>query len=83
MGKNTWKVIGIISIVINILFLAGFVWAMNLGNESIDNERNCYYDFCDVDNIESPAYNYHYDEYNEVCYCYNEYNEIIQETYLG
>ena len=83
MGKNTWKIIGIISIVINILLISGFIWTMKLGNESIDNDNSCYYDVCDVDNLNSASYHYYYDNAEKVCYCYDEYYEIIEQTYLG
>lgn len=83
MDKKGWKIFAIISIVVNILLISGFFWGLSSVNESIENDNFCYYDFCDVDNDESPAYMYIYDEYEKVCTCYNEYNEIIQETYLG
>jgi len=81
MGKETWRVLAIISIIVNILFVVLLIWGINLADTEIENENICYYDVCDVDNVDSPSYDY--DFINGVCYCYNQTNHIIQEAYLG
>ena len=76
---NGWKVTAIIFIVLFVLETFFFIWIMNLGFESIDQENQCIYNVCDSERDASFIY---YDV-EEVCECYNNFGELTHSEYLG
>ena len=72
-----WKVTGIISLILNLLFILFFIWAINLGAEMEEQEMYCALNVCEDYNT------YWYDEYDEICSCYNDEQEEVERKYIG
>jgi len=83
MEKKTWKTLAIIFMLISLILSSVITWAVVSANKTIENDNYCYYDVCDVDNLESPAYDYYYDEVEGICSCFDENYEVYEQTYLG
>lgn len=81
MVKNTWKIIGIISIGIAILEFLAIIIIFNSSFKYIERENECAYEICDME--ESDTYEaYLYDDYEQMCYCYID-GEIVKTKYIS
>jgi len=73
---NRWKIVAIILIITNIFLLAfiGYFW--KIGTEVVNNENKCAINICEGYDA------YHYDYYENICYCYNNH-EIKYQEFMG
>lgn len=67
---NKWKVIAIVSIIINILFLWLMISTVSSALEIIINEDECV-------NICSEYEEYFYDQTDESCYCFEDDEPVL------
>lgn len=72
---NYWKIVGIVFIVLFVLETAFLVYAVKLGNESIEKETECSYDVCAY----ADAFIY-YEDYG-ICECYVD-NQVVLSKYI-
>lgn len=74
-----WKLIGIVSLIFNIIFVLLFILAFSYGNGVLENENECIVNVCSMDHAAS----YSYDDYSKTCSCYDMYGSVIYDEVLG
>jgi len=80
MGKNIWKILAIIFIVLFVVETAFIGWGIFLVKQQQKNTETCIIDICGYDPIKEvwtqEFIDYYYDKIDKTCYCFNQEGEI-------
>lgn len=71
----SWKVLGIISIIINILLIIFLGYLFNVGSDWLNNDNECAINVCG--GYES----YYYNDITKMCYCYVG-EDLMHQEYI-
>ena len=77
---NGWKVTAIIFITLFVLETSVFIIGYNEVTKDIDFENRCYYDVCDLGNIDSKYTAYNYEDTYNVCTCWQNEKIVLEKV---
>lgn len=75
--KGSWKVIGIIFIILFVLETLFVIWAWNVGGTMIEQENECSINLCAGEEYDA----YYYDSAERMCYCFVD-GEVALQQYI-